>query len=969
MPSILSKYKIGKIIRLIILVVVIVGLADLLSLTVSSFLSVVANPFTLKFFDESILLSPISSRSHIRPPQAEEDPYKSIFSDPEIVKYPIKLKKLVFDANPEQISASFEVTLPKDHPLLIKATSREGLIYADSLVSGALANVSVNNTSLKFRSPDVVIKEGDENSLVIVKSEPISHNGSNEFYITVGAPSFPNQLPVENYEVLFNTKDIRVTSNALFPLNSSTENTQYRFSPGGVYAYFYLRTGETAPEQIKERTLAELLSQNPSVPVLGWILHGLLQASPFLLFLWFAQRYRASDELINVRTYMYQSADLIKIYLVFHTAYFALLAINEAYGTWGNPVFSAISRLQQTTALPFNYANTSEAYVLFPLIFVSIFLWPALVRRYETRILTNRTLYSRFRRVRSNRYLSMVTRRDKSTLKGKGAKNVPRRSQSKNRRGVIIKLILNRVWQVIAIFVFLALLAWTLLQLRVVIDIDFSNYSVGSFYGLCFSILLLGLYLTSLWLAFELFESPRALLVLSSLMILILIAYFGEPLQNYTYDLIVSWGVFILAASILAYAFCKLIYSLLTGRMFSHYWKQWSGPKRLLFCLAIITVAVSSRNWEIPARWWPLWSLAAELLDLFYLALIWLLVTILRRVSATPYWPELPKPVRHAGVLFAVLLFFSPRQWLFWIPITTIVGYFLVDKWLLRKDGYKNVLISEVKGRLSAIIQGVIDLNDTERLLQTLKKELAAKVGKGETDYSTYTSKVAEVDGAVRKKAEELMIEGHFGKDLVLAFGPTDSPWQNGESGAFYSSLFSIPWLLVYLQSIIISPTPTDSYFVLHLLNSLLLFIATWTAYGFFFGYFYPYIRGNNGIRKGLSLYVVLLIPHLAWNALAYPTDVANWRSFSFWQLQLLIHFMLLGLIAGDFETLRRAKFRFRHLLQFYRLTSLSAWASTIVVAVGAAATTLISSGAAEVLTLALKQTGLIPPELKLPTK
>jgi len=943
MASIFSKYKVWKIIRLTVLIVVLVALTDLMVLTFSSFILVAGNPFSPYFLDKWVLLSPISSRSHTRPAEPDDDPYKSLLSsDPQITNYPIKHKKLVFDATPERVSASYEIILSKEHPLLKKALSREGLLNGISLVRAALGGININNTQLKFGSPDVLIKEGDENGQIIVKSDPIESKGSNEFYTEVNPASSPKLLPVESYEVVFNTKDIQVTSNELYPINRSAENTRYTLAPEIAYASFYLHSGEVNNEKINQRTLAELIMQDIRVPVLGWILHGFLQALPFILFLWWVKLYRNSDVLAVVRPHLDQSAELIKLYLVFHAGYFALLAINDAYTTWSNPVLVAISRVQQTIALPFSFHNLSGTSVLLLFILLIILLLPVMIRRYE-------------------RQANGQNQIENNLANGQ--------AKIKNKWRATYKLILNRFWQVMSILIPLALLLWFLLQVRLVADIRFDFYSVRVFYSVCFSLLLLMLYLSCAWLIIELFDTPRSLIVIMCFTLFTLITCLSADLQNYIFDLIIGWGAFILIASISVYVFCKLVYGLLTGRLFSQDWRQWSGLTKLLVVVGIILVAISSRTWEMPPQWWPLWSLASELTDIFFLALVWLLITILRRTSATPYWPEIPKPIRRIGVLFAVLLFFSPRQWWFYIPVPAIIGYLLMDNWLLRKDGYKNVLIAEIKSKLTSIIQGVIDLNDTERLLRTLKKEMSAKVAKGDADYGTYKNKASDIDNEVKKKTEELTVEGFFGKDLVLAFGPTDSPWQNGKSGAFYSFLFSIPWLLVYLHSIITSPTPSDSYFILHLLNSLLLYIANWTAYGFFLGYFYPYIRGNNGIRKGLSLYIVLLLPPLALNFLGYPTDVANWRSFAFWQLQLLIHLMLLGLIAGDFETLRRANFRFRHLLQFYRLTSLSAWASTLIVAVGAAVTTLVSSGAAEILTLALKQMGLIPPEMKLPTR
>src|SRR5215217_6432288 len=56
------------------------------------------------------------------------------------------------------------------------------------------------------------------------------------------------------------------------------------------------------------------------------------------------------------------------------------------------------------------------------------------------------------------------------------------------------------------------------------------------------------------------------------------------------------------------------------------------------------------------------------------------------------------------------------------------------------------------------------------------------------------------------------------------------------------------------------------------------------------------------------------------------------------------IQCMLLGLISGDYETLRRAGLSWRHLIGVHNLGSLVAWGSSVLVAVGAAITTLLTS-------------------------
>lgn len=293
----------------------------------------------------------------------------------------------------------------------------------------------------------------------------------------------------------------------------------------------------------------------------------------------------------------------------------------------------------------------------------------------------------------------------------------------------------------------------------------------------------------------------------------------------------------------------------------------------------------------------------------------------------------------------------------------------LLKKWLLPVRRIDLSVLSVIENQLSQVIKKIISFNDAERALRLLKKELVTKVGKGELTYDVYTKKLEAQDRAVVGLKNELTISGHFAKEIVLGLGPTDSAWENGKRASFYSLILSLPWILYYLRNVVLAPPPNESYLILDLLNSFTLYVLTWISYGFIFGYFYPCIIGKHGIQKGMAVFFTIVVPQLVLTSLANPVDRASWQSFGFWTLQIFVHCMLLGLVAGDYEILRRAGFKFSDLLEIHKFSSLSAWASTVVVAISAAVTTLLSSGTAEILSSVLKFMGVIPSDLKLPTK
>ena len=327
----------------------------------------------------------------------------------------------------------------------------------------------------------------------------------------------------------------------------------------------------------------------------------------------------------------------------------------------------------------------------------------------------------------------------------------------------------------------------------------------------------------------------------------------------------------------------------------------------------------------------------------------------------------LPDSARQAGVLLALILFYSATTRWNYIPVPLIVGYLLLKFWLLPQKQFDLDFFSEIKTGLNRFIERVIAFNDAERAFKTLKKELLSKLGKGELEPQQYSDKLSAHSEALKTYREDIMVRDQFAKDYVLALGPGNSAWKSGYTTAWYSLLFSIPWTFFYFRDIVRAEVTSESYVALGIIKDLVIFFLVWVSYGFIFGYFYPYIRGRNGIQKGVALFLTIVVPHLVWTALVRPVDVTNWTSFGFWTLQIFVHTMLLGMITGDLFIMRYQGYRWSHLLDFYRLTSLSAWVSSVILAIAAAAGTLISSGAAEILTSAFKYAGVIPPDVKLP--
>ena len=124
--------------------------------------------------------------------------------------------------------------------------------------------------------------------------------------------------------------------------------------------------------------------------------------------------------------------------------------------------------------------------------------------------------------------------------------------------------------------------------------------------------------------------------------------------------------------------------------------------------------------------------------------------------------------------------------------------------------------------------------------------------------------------------------------------------------------------------------------------------------FGFVFGYFYPYLRGKNGLEKGWGLFLITVLPALPL-MIIFSTTPADWQARLFWVLQVFTQCTLLGLVAFDYTTLRQGRLDWDMLFEVHGMTGVGVSVSSIVVAVGAAITTLLTSQATSIVSLALK--------------
>lgn len=908
-----------SILRIAVLAFLIVGTVDVILIVASTFRSTVQS---------GVRISRLSDLMETKIPRqlAQVSRYESL-AHPSVAENIIDYKRLHLDIDPNRVVASYDVYLKKDHPLFIHAERDWSKAAAERISNEVLGAVSVSGERLKFERLETSIADTDERAHVTVTAASHWLNGNPNF-ITVHPKEHNFALSIASKEVIVHTRGVYVRSGSSpNPVSKTKDETRYILSPKEDDLRLQIERDPAAASEAQPRnTLAGLLQEETSIPGFDHLAIGFLEAIPFIIFLVWCKRNASAIPDAG------SQQRVIETFLVFHFSYFFLYSLNNLIDDWRSPFVMALSYFEHRTIPVFAAANNPNlSYLLVPLMALFIYVWPKFVRTWPEP---------------ANRITSY-----------KKAKQI-----------LVILIPVGLV----------GIATWLYVDNWNIIHTNLGQLTVARFYLLLFAILFLVLNLLVLALAQAIRLPDRLGFALNFFLVLMLVIaaevfYLYAVSSQNTYLRfvigILSNLIVIGTAMALVRAFAMLSYRAIMARSLHADWKQWSANNRVLLVLGILVVALSTRYWAWPTNYWPLWWLAWELKDLFFLVLVWCLASFLRQASAQNEWLKLPALTREAGILLALFLFYSSTTRWNYIPVSFIAGYLVLRFWLLPRAQFDRSMFSAIKSNLNRLIERVIAFNDAERALNTLKKELLGKVGKGDIDPTQYADKLRVQGEMLEARRQELIVDERFAKDHVLALGTGTSAWENGRRTAYYSLLFSIPWSVLYLRDLVNAAVPSDSYLLLDLVTRVVYFALAWLSYGFIFGYFYPQIRGNNGVQKALAMFLTIVVPDLVWTALARPVDDANWVSFGFWTLQIFVHTMLLGMIVGDLLTMRSYGFKWRHLLDFYRLTSLSAWTTSVILAIAAAASTLITSEATHILTLAFKYVGVIPENVELPRK
>lgn len=364
-----------------------------------------------------------------------------------------------------------------------------------------------------------------------------------------------------------------------------------------------------------------------------------------------------------------------------------------------------------------------------------------------------------------------------------------------------------------------------------------------------------------------------------------------------------------------------------------------------MIALAGLAVALLALPSDTGTYWSMSWLLSGTdwtLLRLWQFPAFALLLAFLAERGADGSLARL-RDARGAGIVLLLAIFFwRPEMRCVPLLVSTWVGGELLTRWTFAPRPLR-----DPGTRLRVLSRAIDDIRRHNRLMQLrglLAKGLGDKAAKGEVDASEALAKIDALD-QLALAGEGAVVRRRGLATLALNAGPRGAPWQRGKRGALVASMLGLPWIAGFLATGLgIGETTAD---LVSRLDLMALDIARWPVLGFFFLYFYPHLRGHNGIRKGLVMATTLVLPaFLATTATAHG-DAQTWTAFKFWGVQTFVACMVLGVLVGDLGALRKTGRGLGGLIEIYNLGTLAAWSSSLLLAVGVALTTAVAGQAA----------------------
>ena len=390
---------------------------------------------------------------------------------------------------------------------------------------------------------------------------------------------------------------------------------------------------------------------------------------------------------------------------------------------------------------------------------------------------------------------------------------------------------------------------------------------------------------------------------------------------------------------------------------------RWISRHGAWFCVALAVLAVvvaipGAQSARLPAYrldWFTDFQALYEVRSILSLVVIAVLAYTMRaedRDVGTIGQPAMLRTVRILGGCLAVLLWSSSAAW-WYVPISFAVSvaavwYLLLPRSrLVRAEALLSIDEAAQNRALAAMA-------DAPPMRKALDSKIATALASIDADNA---EDVAARTAALRVTRDQLRpVESTVAgirvepEELCFSHAAGISAWHRARVAARDATLVASPWIFLSIRADVSRMSTGYHYRVGQFLLAVPFDVLWWTGLGLLFGWAFPVIRGVNGLAKAFALLATIAVPMLAVDLFPGPPTRHQFVNSVQTVAEAASVLLILGLLA-DYGLLKRAGFGFAKLVEMRRLSAVVTWATSVVVAIGVAVTSIIVTGVTGALT------------------
>ncbi|MFC6080422.1 hypothetical protein [Sphaerisporangium aureirubrum] len=406
---------------------------------------------------------------------------------------------------------------------------------------------------------------------------------------------------------------------------------------------------------------------------------------------------------------------------------------------------------------------------------------------------------------------------------------------------------------------------------------------------------------------------------------------------------VLRWGVLLLAGAVMVAVVARFAGNAVGAPL----------PRRVTLVLVPVGLAAAVPWGTLGSRsgsvgWWDLLAFGQLLNGLLVLVLVAVVAVTLRALGGDPVRSaDGLREQRRVG-LAAWFLVLSGGYALLDPSVAVTIPAAALGAWVLLPADQAERAVRVLGQHLAeqrAAVAWALRAGAARRTLPSMSRALREKAAESDDGFATGQARIqaveretADAPHTVRASGRTVRVSTH-----QRAFGSLTSrrPWERARWGLLTGTIIGAPWILLGLGATG-SIGAEEGYPVLAGVSAVAPLVLRWAGYGLLFGYFYPLLRGDTGLAKGLWFFVAAAFPALL--GATVHGGGQSWNGTALLAVQLFAYAMTLG-VLGDRGVLVRHGYRPGRLVDVHNLWSVTAWASSVAVAVGAGVATVIVAG------------------------